>query len=84
MNLINFHLFILDLLKALHMAGKEADNCFTPVQKLSEIAPSTSHSTKNATTDKNIQNHPGFGFKAALIRLIGNLVFRNKKNQDMV
>ncbi|KAK0169810.1 hypothetical protein PV328_010449 [Microctonus aethiopoides] len=72
------------LLKALHMAGKEADNCFTPVQKLSEIAPSTSHSTKNAKTDENIQNHPGFGFKAALIRLIGNLVFRNKKNQDTV
>ncbi|KAK0167716.1 hypothetical protein PV327_001588 [Microctonus hyperodae] len=72
------------LLKAIHMVGKEADNCFTPVQKLSEIVPSISDSKNNATTDENIQNHPGFGFKAALIRLIGNLIFRNKKNQDTV
>ena len=78
------------------MAGKESKNFFTPLQKLSEVAPSTqgtnlsenkagnSNEEENTPYNKNIQTHPAFGFKAALIRLVGNMVFENKDNQDLV
>lgn len=32
--------------------------------------------------DGAIHNHPAFGFKAALVRLIGNMCWRNKLHQD--
>ena len=33
---------------------------------------------------KKIESHPAFGFKAGLIRVIGNLVYRNQNNQNIV
>lgn len=62
------------LLKSIHDIGKVGDNHFSSIQKLSEI--------NNANTA--IQEHPGFGFKAALIRLLGNLCWNHKGNQNVV
>lgn len=62
------------LLKSIHDIGKVGDNHFSSIQKLSEI--------NNANTA--IQEHPGFGFKAALIRLLGNLCWNHKGNQNLV
>ncbi|KAF7997155.1 hypothetical protein HCN44_005432 [Aphidius gifuensis] len=67
------------LLRAFHAAGKkDEENNFTPLLKLNDIAPNSS----NRTTDP--EKHPAFGFKAGLVRLIGNLVHKHKKNQDTV
>ncbi|GLV40464.1 uncharacterized protein CBL_04264 [Carabus blaptoides fortunei] len=62
------------LLKSIHDIGKIGDNHFSSIQKLSEI--------NNANTA--IQEHPGFGFKAALIRLLGNLCWDHKANQNLI
>lgn len=86
-----FVLFFADLLKAVHIIGKNSNNCFTPLQKLSDLAVSNKDNccdeaddTSNHVCTKTIQSHPAFGFKASLIRLIGNLVHRNEKNQNFV
>ncbi|OXU26224.1 hypothetical protein TSAR_015649 [Trichomalopsis sarcophagae] len=79
------------LLKAIHMVGKDTNNCFTPLQKLSDLALHTKADCCNEAEDPNnhvckekIQNHPAFGFKASLIRVIGNLVHKHEKNQNLV
>ncbi|KAK2581023.1 hypothetical protein KPH14_006072 [Odynerus spinipes] len=98
------------LLKALHMSGKESENYFTPIQRLSDVAPAkqggvieekTAVDTNVANERKNegevrvrtenvkenkqdIRCHPAFGFKAGLIRLIGNMCYKNKECQDFV
>ncbi|XP_044263690.1 ataxin-10 [Tribolium madens] len=61
------------LLINIHRLGKESENCFTSIQNLSEIRE----------PNKNIQKHPAFGFKADLIRIIGNLCWKNKIMQDL-
>lgn len=73
------------------MVGKESNNCFTPLQKLSDLALNTKNDCCNEAEDPNnhvckgkIQNHPAFGFKASLIRVIGNLVHKHEKNQNLV
>ncbi|CAH1164454.1 unnamed protein product [Phaedon cochleariae] len=56
-----------------HRLGKTSDNCFTPVQKLSECD----------SISGDIGRHPAFGFKADLVRLIGNLCWKNTQLQDL-
>ncbi|KAL3289028.1 hypothetical protein HHI36_003471 [Cryptolaemus montrouzieri] len=58
----------------IHRLGKESENYFSSVQKLSELKE----------PNEAIQNHPAFGFKVGLVRLIGNLCWKNKKMQDLV
>uniref|UniRef100_A0A0C9QBP4 Ataxin-10 n=1 Tax=Fopius arisanus TaxID=64838 RepID=A0A0C9QBP4_9HYME len=71
------------LLRAIHMAGKEKNNYFTPAQKLSDIVPNSSKPDDTASDDtEDIRNHPAFGFKAGLIRLIGNLIYKHRANQN--
>ncbi|XP_066603465.1 ataxin-10 isoform X2 [Prorops nasuta] len=85
------------LLKSLHTIGKQSSNFFTPVQKLSDIVSVTKayHLNKNIhcnndsyQTDlqkyNDFENHPGFGFKAALMRLIGNLSYKNEFAQNLL
>ncbi|KAJ8674372.1 hypothetical protein QAD02_005634 [Eretmocerus hayati] len=74
------------LLKAVHMVGKESNNSFTPLQKLSDLTLSNeTNGACNANNHvKNIQSHPAFGFKAGLIRIIGNLSHNHEKNQNLV
>ncbi|MBN3311076.1 ATX10 protein, partial [Amia calva] len=58
-----------ELLKEVHFLGKANRNIFTTVQNFSDMgAPS----------------HPVVGFKAQLIRLIGNLCHNNADNQNKV
>lgn len=80
------------LLKALHMSGKESENYFTPIQRLSDVAPAKQGETIKETSPESnveeskqdIQCHPTFGFKAGLIRVIGNMSYRNKECQDLI
>lgn len=61
------------LLRNIHALGKEYENNFTPIAKLSDAA-----------LDNQINKDPSFGFKANLIRLIGNLCWKHRQNQDQV
>ena len=64
------------------------------MEKLSDLAianqnnvteKSNGDNTENHNGNKDdVQAHPTFGFKAALIRVIGNLVYRNEQNQNLV
>ncbi|XP_063784957.1 ataxin-10 isoform X2 [Pseudophryne corroboree] len=56
-------------LRLTHLAGKQSKNVFTSVHSASLGADLT---------------HAAVGFKAHLIRLIANLCFRNKENQDKI
>lgn len=56
----------------IHKLGKLSDNCFTPVQKLSELQ------------NQELSQHPAFGFKADLIRFIGNMCWKNVEMQNLV
>ncbi|XP_068046559.1 ataxin-10 isoform X3 [Anomalospiza imberbis] len=58
-----------DTLRLTHLAGKQAVNIFT--------------ATHSVTGQEEI-SHPAVGFKSHLIRLIGNLCYKNKENQDKV
>lgn len=51
--------------------GEQGANAFSEVNKMSQ-----SH-----TTD---ENHPVFGLKRDLIRLITNMTYKNRTNQDKV
>ncbi|XP_043516400.1 ataxin-10 isoform X2 [Frieseomelitta varia] len=85
------------LLQSIQIIGKQSDNYFTPLQKLSDVASaiqgirnsdskpcSSSDENKLNTTMTDLQNHPTFGFKAGLIRIIGNMCYRNKECQDLL
>ncbi|RMC02785.1 hypothetical protein DUI87_19976 [Hirundo rustica rustica] len=56
-----------DTLRLTHLAGKQAVNIFTAT---------------HAVTGQEEISHPAVGFKSHLIRLIGNLCYKNKENQD--
>uniref|UniRef100_A0A8C8RCZ4 Ataxin-10 n=1 Tax=Pelusios castaneus TaxID=367368 RepID=A0A8C8RCZ4_9SAUR len=58
-----------DTLRLTHLAGKQTTNIFT--------------ATHSMTVDGEI-SHPAVGFKSHLIRLIGNLCYKSKENQDKV
>lgn len=79
------------------MMGKEADNYFTPITNLSKVAPNAQGRTVNMSSKTNNaeasgatatncdpQEHPAYGFKAGLIRIIANMVHKNKMCQDLV
>ena len=53
------------------MIGKQGDNAFSPASKLAQ----------EGSIDKN---NPVFGLKRDVVRLIGNLVYKNRANQDKV
>lgn len=62
------------LLKSIQELGKSSENHFSAVQKLSVISRPT----------KDIMEHPAFGFKAGLVRILGNMCWKHRKNQDQV
>ncbi|XP_072732431.1 ataxin-10 isoform X2 [Ciconia boyciana] len=59
----------IDTLRLTHLTGKQAVNIFTAT---------------HAMTGQEEISHPAVGFKSHLIRLIGNLCYKNKENQDKV
>ena len=62
-----------DLLHSVQMIGAQGQNAFSDVTKLSELGRS------------DVRNdNPVYGFKSNLIRLIGNLAYRDRSNQDAV
>lgn len=69
------------LLRATHQIGNgDANggaNIFAPVQKLDQIAP-------NSTEDAYVERDISYQLKSMLVRIIGNLAYKNKKNQDLV
>lgn len=60
------------MLLNIHKLGKVVGNCFTPIQKLSDF------------NEDKLSTHPAFGFKADLIRLIGNMCWKNSEMQNLV
>lgn len=65
------------LLKSIHMYARKPDNYFRLKQKLSEVAPSMQNE------ENDLERHPAYGFKAGLIRVIGNMSYKNKQCQDI-
>ncbi|KAK3601607.1 hypothetical protein CHS0354_027855 [Potamilus streckersoni] len=59
------------LLQSISELGKEGDNSFSAVEKMSQ----------DHLVD---MQHPSYGLKKDLIRLIANLAYKNKTNQDKV
>ena len=59
------------LLRMAHALGAEVE-ALRPVRKLSELDGAA------------VEANPAFGFKRDLVRLIGNLCWRHRKNQDTV
>ena len=51
-------------------------NIFAPVQQLGQIAP-------NSDEDASIERDVSYQLKSMLVRVIGNLAYRNRKNQDL-
>ncbi|NWJ03718.1 ATX10 protein, partial [Crypturellus undulatus] len=58
-----------DTLRLTHLTGKQTINIFTAT---------------HAMTGQEEISHPAVDFKSHLIRLIGNLCYKNKENQDKV
>ncbi|KAG5882825.1 hypothetical protein JTB14_033196 [Gonioctena quinquepunctata] len=61
------------LLINIHRLGKMSNNEFTPIQKLSE----------DEMEGQKLNEHPAFGFKADLVRLIGNICWKNSGLQNL-
>ncbi|XP_055483022.1 ataxin-10 [Psammomys obesus] len=60
---------VIDVLRVIHVVGKDTTNIFSPSGTLK--------------AEGDIE-HMAEGFKSHLIRLIGNLCYKNKENQDKV
>ncbi|XP_077122750.1 ataxin-10 isoform X1 [Ranitomeya variabilis] len=60
---------VIDTLRLTHLAGKQSKNVFT--------------STHTASLGSDL-THAAVGFKAHLIRLIANLCYKNRENQDKI
>lgn len=81
------------LLMSLHMMGKKSLNYFTPITNLSKVAPSIQEKKSNVNSTVNdteisilqndLQYHPAYGFKAGLIQVVANMMYRNKMCQDL-
>lgn len=73
------------LLRSIHEIGKQqmvngvenGSNIFSPVQKLNQIAP-------NSHDDSSIERDISYQLKSMLIRILANLVYKNKEHQDLV
>lgn len=65
------------LLRNVQALGKKGENIFSPIQKLEQIAPSS-------TSGSGIETDVSYSLKTMLVRAVGNLAYRNVKNQDLV
>lgn len=61
--------FLIEILQLTHLTGKQTPNVFTAASCI--------------RGDGDVSN-PAVGFKSHLVRLIGNLCYKNTKNQDKV
>lgn len=67
------------LLQSITKIGGEANSqsIFAPVQRLEQLAP-------NSTDGASIERDISYQLKSTLIRTLGNLAYKNRKNQDLV
>ncbi|KAG4076744.1 hypothetical protein HA402_002031 [Bradysia odoriphaga] len=65
------------LLRNVQAVGKKGENIFSPIQKLDQIAPSSTIS------DAGIETDVSYSLKTLLVRAVGNLAYRNAKNQEL-
>lgn len=69
------------LLRSIHKLGNcnssDGHNIFTPIRKLGQFAP-------NPIKDRSIERDISYQLKSMLIRILANLAYKNKKNQDLV
>ncbi|XP_054718905.1 ataxin-10-like [Uloborus diversus] len=65
----------LDVLKSVHLLGKKSCNAFSSISNLNAC---------DQFSKEDIEAHPSFCFKKNLIRLIGNLCYGCRENQDLV
>lgn len=71
-----------ELLRQIIEIGKrkssaDQPNIFAPIRNLEHLAP-------NSDVDSSLECDMSYGLKSTLIRIVANLSFRNKKNQDLV
>lgn len=66
------YIFSTELLEQVHTIGKASKNIFSAAQNFSSLSGDSSSPS------------PVIGFKAQLIRLIGNLCHKNPNNQNKV
>lgn len=66
------------LLQTINKIGESAScvNIFTPVQKLGQLAPNSEENT-------NIERDISYQLKTTLVRTLGNLAYKNTKNQAL-
>lgn len=57
--------------------GKDPNSIFAPIQKLEALAP-------NSSAPSSIETEISYKFKSLLIQTIANLLYKNKKNQELV
>lgn len=65
------------LLSSIHKLGKNSENIFTPLQRLEDVAP-------NSKSASDIEHIISYQIKSQLVRIIGNMSYKNKKMQDLV
>lgn len=65
------------LLVSIHKLGKSSNNIFTPLEKLEEVAPKSDGAS-------NVEHLISYQIKSQLVRIVGNLSYKNKKMQDLV
>ncbi|XP_063700854.1 ataxin-10 [Culicoides brevitarsis] len=65
------------LLMSIQKLGKDPNSIFAPVQKLEALAP-------NSTAPNTIESEISYKFKSLLVQTIANLLYKNKKNQELV
>lgn len=66
--------FQIGLLRVVHELSKEKGNQFSMLLKLADL--------EAANRSETLEEHPAFGFKGALVRLIGNMCWRHQRHQD--
>ena len=66
------------------MAGKAGNPELTPLTQLSDFSNQMEPNAGSAGAGAQVTNSPTFNFKSALIRLLGNLCWKNRENQDEV
>lgn len=57
--------------------GKDPKSIFAPIQKLEQLAPNSTHSS-------SIENEISYKFKTLLVQTLANLLYKNKRNQELV
>lgn len=63
------------LLKSIHEVGRNSENNFSVIPKLSQL---------DNSSDQEILEHPSYGFKASIVRMLANLCWKHRNNQDLV